>query len=91
MNSNWILKNGLQATECTSFPYAFRSMYNIVKKGVETGKTFDNLTKSLFIVGPPNLKGDRRTYNYAAATQMAIDQGLLSSDGQLNSKEFKRR
>lgn len=92
MNANWILKNGSQNIDCTSFPYAFRTMFSIVRKATETkGANVPEVMRSLSIQGPPNLRGERRTYSYTTATQMAQDQGLLTTDGQINSKEFKKK
>lgn len=91
MTANWILKNGVQNIECSSFPYAYRAMHNMVRKAMETKQNVPELMKQLSVVGPANYKGERRTYSYTAATQMARSQGLLSADGQLNSKEFKRK
>lgn len=91
MNSsnNWILKNGVQSIDCTSFPFAFRTMYNIVRKSIADKKPVN--TKDLYILGPKNIRGDRNTYSYDAAMKLASEQGLLTLDGQINSREFKRR
>lgn len=89
--ANWILRNGMQRHECLTFPFAFRSMFNIVRKGLETGKeSLSEMIPKLSIIGPPNAKGERKTYNYSSAMEMAKCQGLITSDGQINSKEFKR-
>jgi hypothetical protein len=88
-NANWIFKNGAQAIDCTSFPFAFRTMFNVVRKGVADKKPVN--TKDLTILGPKNLRGERTTYSYDKATQLATEQGLLTMDGQINSREFKRR
>ena len=88
-NANWILRNGVQNIDCTSFPYAFRSMFNIVRKGVADKKPVD--VSKLSILGPKNGRGERRTYSYAAARELATEQGLLTVDDQINSREFKRK
>ena len=88
-NANWILKNGAQKVDCTSFPYAFRAMVGIVRKGITDKKPVN--TRDLAILGPKNGRGDRTTYSYDAATTLATEQGLLQSDGNINSREFKRR
>jgi hypothetical protein len=88
-NANWILRNGSQTMDCTSFPYAFRTMFNIVRKSIENKKPVN--TRDLSILGPRNLRGERTTYSYEAASQLASEQGLLTVDGQINSREFKRR
>ncbi len=88
-NANWILKNGLQSIDCSTFPFAFRTMTNIVKKGITDKKPVN--PSDLRILGPKNARGDRETYSYHKAHELALAQGLLSPDGQLNSREFKRR
>lgn len=88
-NANWILRNGVQDTDCMSFPFAFRNMFNIVRKGIENKTPVD--TKKLSILGPKNARGERRTYSYMAATELAREQGLLTVDGQINSREFKKK
>lgn len=35
--------------------------------------------------------GDPRKYDYTAATAMATASGLLTPEGTINSREFKRR
>lgn len=87
--ANWIFKNGVQSVDCTSFPYAFRAMYNVVRKGTENKQPVN--TKDLVILGPLNSKGEREVYSYFKATQLAQDQGLLTPAGEINSREFKRR
>jgi GMP synthase PP-ATPase subunit len=88
--SNWILKTGTQTIDCVSFPYAFRTAYNIIRKSIETGNE-TQITKTLTILGPPNVKGERRSYSYASAMRLAIEQDLLTSEGTINSKEFKKK
>ena len=91
MNStaNWILKNGSQSIDCTSFPYAYRALHGIVKKALADKKPVN--TNDLSILGPKNLKNERTTYSYAAATKLATEQGLLNAEGMINSREFKKR
>jgi len=88
MNGNWTLINGNQKIPCDSFPYAYRAMHGIVRKSMETGLV-DKTIKQLSIVGP-NM-GKPRTYSYATATQQATATGLLTPDGNINSREFKRK
>ena len=92
MNRNkWILKNGVSTQEYDSFPLAYRVMFLVAKKASETGK-FAEISKGLSIISPvTDAHGDPRKYSYATATQMATDSGLLTPDGQINSREFKRR
>ena len=89
-NFLWILKDGFTQQEFSSFPFAFRQMYYSVKQGVEKGKNLADLIKGIQIVSPlKDVHGDPRTYSYATAIMMAKDQGLLTADGSINSKEFK--
>jgi len=88
-DANWILQNGSQKIDCASFPYAYRTMYNIVRKGIADKKPVN--TRGLSILGPKNIRGERTTYSYESATLLATEQGLLTPDGQINSREFKRR
>lgn len=85
----WILKNNGQSIDCASFPYAFRTMHNVVRKGIADKKPVN--TQDLYILGPKNSRGERRTYSYTSATQLATEQGLLTPEGQINSREFKRK
>lgn len=89
--SNWTLKNGNVTTECASFPFAFRTAFNLVRKAVEAKQSPASVAKQITILGPENLRKERATYSYHAATELATAQGLLTADGQLNSREFKRR
>ena len=86
----WILKNGNQSQDCTSFPFAFRTAHNLIRKAIEAKQDAGAVIKNLTIVGPANAKGERSKYSYADAKQMAEGMGLLTPDGQINSREFKR-
>jgi len=88
-NANWILRTGSQEIDCTSFPYAYRTLFNLIQRGIKDKKPVN--TNDLSILGPKNLRGDRRSYSYNDATELATEQGLLTADGQINSREFKRR
>ena len=78
--------------ECTSFPYAYRSMWYAVQKGIEKGLQLSDITRNMVIIAPTkDVHGDLKQYKYAAATEMATNSGLLSVDGKINSKEFKHR
>jgi len=88
-DANWILKNGNQTIDCVSFPFAFRMMFNIVRKGIADKKPVN--LRELSIRGPKNLRGERITYSYETATMLAEETGLLTVDGQINSREFKKR
>jgi len=93
MNNKWIFQNGIALDQTfTSFPYAFREMYNIVRKELERGKLLVDITKRMKIVSPlKTIHGDLKTYSYTAAMDLAKGYGLLTPDGTLNSKEFKRK
>ena len=87
----WIFKNGSTVADCTSFPYAFRTMWNTVRKGVENGRNQNDVTRQMWIISPiKDRNGDEKKYSYAEAIEMARNQGLLSLDGQINSREFRR-
>jgi len=88
-NAIWILKNGDQKIECTTFPYAYRTMFSIVRKSIADKLPVN--TRNFTIFGPKNRKGDRRTYSYDDATKLATEQGLLTPEGQINTKEFKKK
>jgi hypothetical protein len=92
MNANWILNTGTGPIPCDTFPYAFRTAFNLVRRASETkGANVSVVIKGISIQGPPNLRGERRMYSYVTATQMALDQGLLTPDGSINSREFKQK
>jgi len=87
--SQWQFKNGSNVpVDCTTFPFAFRLMYNIVRKGLESGSPVD--TSGFIILGPKNPRGERVKYNYNSALEMAKAQDLIK-DGFLNGKEFKKK
>jgi len=89
MNETWIFKDGLSQQGCTSFPYAFRLMYNAVKTGVEKGRKFNDMVKQMAIIAPTkDQHGDPRRYNYQEAAQMAEIQGFFVN-GQIDSRKFK--
>ncbi len=91
MNAMWILKNGAARTECASFPFAFRTAFGLIRKAIEAKQDASAVMRNISIVGPPNPKGERTTYSYASAKQMAEGMGLLTPEGTINSREFKRR
>jgi len=91
-NTSWTFKDGLSKVGCTSFPFAYRLMYNTLKKGVESGRKYDDMMKQLVIIAPTkDQHGDFRRYSYAAATELAKSSGLLTPTGEINSREFKKR
>ena len=77
--------------DCESFPFAYRTAWNLVRKAIEAKQNPSMLIKQILILGPVNTRGERMKYNYAEAAQLATDQGLLTAGGDINSKEFKRR
>lgn len=67
-------------------------MFNTLKKGVESGRKYDDMIRSMRIIAPTkDIHGNQRVYSYANATDMARASGLLTPDGQINSREFKRK
>jgi hypothetical protein len=89
MNNNtntWSFHDGLQNYPCMTFPYAYRHMFNALKKGVEAGLHYDTMLKRFKIISPIG-----KEYSYAKATELAQQQGLLTPDGSINSREFKKK
>ena len=87
--TEWIFKDGATQTKCTSFPYAYRLMFDTLKRGVEKGRKYDDMVRQMLIISPQkDAHGDLRKYNYDAATQMATDMGILL-DGQIVSRNLK--
>lgn len=84
--TTWIFDDGLQQHPCATFPYAFRYMFNAIKRGVEKGKKHENMSQLYLIISPTGV-----IYNYDRAKSLATAQGLLTSEGTINSREFKRR
>lgn len=92
MNTNWILRHGSLQYDCTSFPFAYRQAFNLVRKQIEAKKPTAALMADLTILGPAlGPRGERKKYSYAAATQFAQETGLLTPEGTINSREFKRK
>lgn len=91
MKFKWIFKDGVTETQWDSFPFAYRAMFNAIKNGVEKGRKYSDMIKCMSVTGPlgPGIKS--HTYSYATATQKAKDAGIMSAEGQLESREFKRR
>lgn len=86
MNKTWSFINGVEQHPCTTFPFAYRMLYNTLKKGIESGKSFDLMIRKFIIRSPLGTE-----YDYTRATELATQQGLLSPDGTINSREFKRK
>ena len=94
MIAKWIFKDGSKSFDCTSFPYAFRTMLNTWKRGLEgkdlnkndvPKRTAPEMAKSFTIVAPTG-----KVYSYYSAREMALNQGLLDNEGNLNGREFKK-
>lgn len=90
MKVKWIFTDGSTVLPYDSFPFAYRAMYNTLKVGVEKGRKYADMVKSMTITGPvaPGIKA--QTMGYATATQKAKDAGIMTAEGQLNSREFRR-
>ena len=86
MNTTWTFYDGIQKHPYAPFPYAFRSMFNSIKRGVESGKKYEDMIKIFKIYSPTGI-----SYSHTKATDLATQQGLLTSDGLINSREFKRK
>jgi hypothetical protein len=85
-NKQWIYDDGAMKHSCSSFPYAYKFMFNALRKWTESGKNYHDLAKRSSIFSPVG-----KEYSYKDATDLAKSSGLLLSDGTLNSKEFKNR
>lgn len=92
MNSIWKLQNGNTITECTSFPYAYRTAWNMVRKAIDEKQDPGVLIRNMKIISPQKDRvGDNKVYSYTEATVMAKSMGLLTPEGSINGREFKRR
>ena len=92
--AKWILKDGAKRIECTSFPYAFRSLWGIRHKGLnpkegEPKRELNEMMKSLSIIGPVGTPMEK-TLSFTAAVQKARECSLLDNEGNINGREFKR-
>ena len=91
-NNDWIFKDGVAKFPCDSFPYAYRLMYETIKAGVETKRKYNDMMNQMSIISPNKTPhGDIRQYSYTESTAMAKDQGLLTSSGHLNKREFQEK
>lgn len=90
-NYQWILNNGKQAIPCETFPLAFRTMFNIVRTAREAGKNVPSVTREISIVGPIGSPTMKKTYSYYDALDAAKTRNLLTADGLINSREFKKK
>lgn len=85
MNVTWIFSDGLQRHTFSTFPYAFRMMFNSMNKRIENGENKTDLMEKFIIISP-----FKKVYTYLSASELAQQQGLLNLDGTLNKKEFKK-
>ena len=83
MNTIWLFYSGAARYECASFPFAFRMMHNAVRKANEAGSS---ITNKVSILSPT-----KQEYSWVQASRLATEQGLLTPDGQINGKEFKKK
>lgn len=86
MNTNWTFYDGSVKYPFDTFPYAFRCMYFALQKAVKAGKSAAELTKKYTITAKTG-----KVYSYAKATELATTQGVLTPEGTLDNREFKRR
>lgn len=87
----WIFSDNTVKREFSTFPYAFRAMHAHVEDALKNGKIITEVTKHLKITSPvKTIHGDLRVYSYYSAREMAKNQGLLTPEGKINQKEFKR-
>lgn len=92
MNNEWIFKDGPSQVGVNSFPFAYRAMFNALKKGVESGRKYNDMVKQMVIIAPTkDQHGDFRRYNYDQATELAKASDLLTPEGIINSRVFKRQ
>ena len=90
-NATWTLINGKGKSDYSTFPFAFRQAYFLIEAEKKAKRPALELMKILKILGPPNLRNERTTYTWSAASDLARSNGLLTLDGQINNKEFKRK
>lgn len=90
MKVKWLFNDGATVMPYDSFPFAYRAMYNALKNGVEKGRKYADMVKSMSITGPvaPGVKA--KTMDYTAATQQAKNTDVLSNEGQLNRRAFPK-
>ena len=82
----WILDDGAKKYECTSFPFAFKQLFNLLDKAGKNKVNSSAIASRSVIIAPWG-----KVYNYEAATELAKSSGLLTPDGSINSKEFKKK
>ena len=90
-NANWIIVNGKSQVGHATFPLAYRQAYFLIENEKKAGRPVLPLMKTLKILGPPIGGKPRATYTWAAASDLARSNGLLTLNETLNGKEFKGR
>lgn len=83
---DWIYDDGAKKQVFSTFPYTFRYMHNAIKKWTENGNKEHDLTKRSRIIAPYG-----KVYTYEEALELAKAGGIILPDGNINSKEFKRK
>jgi len=85
---NWTLKQqNSKPQDFTTFPSAYRAAQNLIDEAKDNGKYFD--TSSITILGPRDRRGDRVTYSYAQAKEMADAQGLYNDNGRPDKRAWR--
>ena len=99
MTAKWIFKDGTKEVPCDSFPYAFRYMYNAFRMGVEgvgpnktqvPKRSPGEMMRNFTITGPCGT-AFQKTFSYSESVQKARTSDLLTPDGTLDSRQFKRQ
>jgi len=90
MKVTWIFNDGGRKLPYDSFPLAYRAMFQTIKQGVEKGRKYADMIQCMSVTGPVAKGIKSNTYSYAAATEKAKDAGVVTTEGQLNSREFRR-
>ncbi len=85
---NWTLKTkNNKQQDFTTFPAAFRTINNLITEAKEKGTVFD--TSSIIVLGPKDRLGDRISYSYTKAKEMADAQGLLNDNGRIDKRAWR--
>jgi len=84
-NTNkWILRTIVnKPVEFTTFPVAFRSMWNFIQSEEKSGRKPNK--------GLITIEGNNKVYDYDKAVELANSFGLITNDGEINSREFKKK
>ncbi len=83
-NIKWVLHTGItKPVEYTTFPVAFRAMWNFIQNEAKANRKAN--------LGIITIEGNNKVYNYAKAVELANSFGLVTSEGEINSREFKKK